>query len=157
MTKRTLGFTVALALFFLSSAAWSQIDLGTDPLWRALTRAAPGVDAPPPAEPAKSLGGRPGLKASCKISANCGGGTPVSCKGTTTCTGADQDCSANPIQQGYVDCGSGVAYCPDPCITGPPPEDCTPYSFPGCTYSFNPATNCCEAYNESFICPFACF
>lgn len=53
--RKNLGAKIALALFFLSSASWAQLNLDADPLWRALMRGPLGTAAPVAAHPAKSL------------------------------------------------------------------------------------------------------
>ena len=150
--KQALGFMIAFSLFLLSSTCWAQQDLGADPLWRALSLASPGTGSPPAAQPAKSSGGRLPMKSTCTATANCDGGTTVSCRGTGTCTAVDQNCSANPSQQGHVDCGSGWIFCPEICV-----PDCSQYDHAGCTYSWDPATQCCVAFGDGFFCPYACF
>jgi hypothetical protein len=69
-----------------------------------------------PAPAAKGPGGGVGQHALCVVSADCGGGTSVSCHGnnsTTSCTGADRNCAVG--QRGHVTCDGVTTWCPTPC------------------------------------------
>src|SRR5436190_13160067 len=111
--RKILGFTVAVFLLLLSSPSAAQLDRSADPLWRALQlapRSPAGAQAPRPA----ALFKEDLTKSNCSASANCGGGSPISCSSSTSpssCTAVDQNCY--PGQLGYVDCGSGRTFCPN--------------------------------------------
>jgi hypothetical protein len=107
------------------------------PLGTATSVATPAVKSPD------------GLKSTCTATANCSGGGTVYCAGTGTCTAVDQNC---PNQQGYVNCGTSWALCPVACE-----QDCRPFDHGGCIYSWDPDTACCVAFNDDYICPYACF
>jgi len=150
--RRKLDPTLAFLLFFLSSAAWAQIDLSADPIWRGLMLAAGNTAVPPPAHRAESFGNGP--KTKCVATASCGAATPVSCSGSGSCVAVDQSC---PDEQGYVVCGSVRTDCPVCDVPSEP--DCDQFDSGPCDYSWNKRINCCVAPppEPNFFCPDACF
>lgn len=128
------GLAIALALLCCLPAA-AQLDLASDPLWRALSS---------DSLPAARLAGE-GLDSLCTAQASCGS-TTVSCSGSGTCTAVDQNCSADPQQPGYVTCDSVTTFCPTNCPPPPPPpEDCKQYNTPWCQYTWDAVRSCCVA------------
>jgi hypothetical protein len=140
--KEGVGFKLALCLFFLSSASWARVAESAPPLWRVLELLSRSTAA----HPAASFGGESQFKAMC--TASCGFDASVSCSGSGSCTAVDQNCAAG--QQGYVQCGSTLTYCP----VCPPLLDCNQFNHGSCFYSWDPVIQCCVSGGA--FCPGYC-
>src|SRR5690349_14175404 len=103
MGKR-LGVVVVMLLSVLLPAYAAELDLASDPLWKALV-----LDSPVSGEP---VPGAVNLGTEALCTANCGT-TTVSCSTSGTCTAVDRNCSAG--QRGYAQCGTTKTYCPSLC------------------------------------------
>ena len=155
MISKRFGFVIVLSLFVLLPAYAAELDLASDPLWRALVLEAPVSGEPVP--------GAENLSTKALCTANCGT-TTVSCSSSGTCTAVDRNCAAG--QRGYVQCGTTKTFCPSLCPVNncgangicatncnPPDPDCAP-SNPcrdnparGCYYVWSPQDLCCYTSN----------
>ncbi|HEY9420307.1 MAG TPA: hypothetical protein VIW92_02750 [Thermoanaerobaculia bacterium] len=161
-------FVSLLGLVPLQAA---EMDLASDPLWRALVLEAPGkdegvpCDVPAVSEPAFAAL-KPIEKSTC--TASCGTST-ISCTSSGTCTAVDRNCSAG--QRGYVKCGTATTYCPSLCpISGtcnydgicvsgcafgdpdcPGSNPCVDNPSRGCYYVWSPQDGCCYTNNAGCL------
>lgn len=148
--RKILACLIVSSVFFHPFPSRAELNLSSDPLWRALMIDTPASTAAPASHTARS-GGKLNGKSACTATASCGSASPVSCSGSTTCTSVDQDCSAST--NGYVICDNVRIDCP---ICTP---DCSQYNFGSCIYSWNSTQLCCTGHSSipGRFCPDACF
>jgi hypothetical protein len=100
---------VVLGLLLLSAPAVFADSVPADPVFLASL----GAGGACPAAMTAADKDRGGIAVKANCTANCGGGSSVSCSGTGTCVAVDRNCAAG--ERGYVHCsGQAVKYCP-PC------------------------------------------
>lgn len=101
---------------------------------------------------APDVGGVVYTAGGCSAWATCYNGSTVDCSSSSssgTCSYQDANC---PASWGYVECDGVRWWCPI-C----PPEDCSRYNYPGCSYFWNGVRGCCDVKSlDGKICLEAC-